>query len=338
MTDYQQLTGEAYIDLHIHLDGAITVPIARRLAEIQHMELPKSDRELFHLLSVPAGCENLNEFLSRFDLPISLLQTEESICEAVFLVQEMIQKQHIIYAEIRFAPQSFMQRGLSQRQVIEAALKGLGRSQLCCNLILCCMRGPGREEANMETVRLAHEYLVKHNGIVALDLAGAEGLFPTSDYRSLFRAADAMGVPFTLHAGEAAGAESVRCAVEMGARRIGHGVRAAEDDSVVELLLRTAVPLEMCPTSNRQTKAVSDMAGYPIRRFLEKGLKVTLNTDDMAISDTTLSGEFSYVQQTFGITGKQRRTMLLNAADAAFTDEETHAWLRKYFSDNTKEE
>lgn len=322
-------SSDPLLDLHLHLDGAITVEIAKQLAAIQGISLPAdSDQKLFQLLSVPAGCRDLNEFLSRFDLPISLLQTQESICEAVYLVQEMIRRQHLIYAELRFAPQSFTQRGLSQRQAVEAALKGLERSPLCCNLILCCMRGPGREADNEETVRLAGEFLVKQGGVVALDLAGAEGLYPTSDYRELFLIAQRKGIPYTIHAGEAAGPESVRCAVEMGASRIGHGVRAIEDHKVTELLRRSAIPLELCPTSNRHTNAIADMSRYPLRRFLEQGLKVTLNTDDMGISNITLPQEFAGVQKSFGITAAQKQTLLLNAADAAFTDEATRQWLK----------
>ena len=148
--------------------------------------------------------------MRRFDLPISLLQTKESISEAFYLVQEKLIAQNVIYAELRFAPQSFMQRGLSQRKVIEAALDGLSRSHLSSSIILCCMRGLEREKANLETVQLAKEYLTTHDGITALDLAGAEGLFATSDYRELFSLASKLDVPFTLHAGEAAGADSVR--------------------------------------------------------------------------------------------------------------------------------
>lgn len=313
-----------YIDLHVHLDGAITPAIARELSRIQKTPLlPDSDDELSRLLTVPGGCRNLTEFLQRFDLPISLLQTENSISEAVFLVQEMLRSQHIIYAELRFAPQSFQQRGLTQEQAVRAALRGLERSPLPCSLILCCMRGPGLEEANRETVRLAREYLVSGNGVTALDLAGAEGLFPTSDYRDLFALASQLNVPFTLHAGEAAGADSVRCAIEMGARRIGHGVRIAGDADVRALVARLGIPLELCPTSNFQTRAFEDEAHYPLIDFLSQGIHATLNTDDMAISGTTLAREFVWARQTLGLTASQQKILLLNAAEAAFTDTET---------------
>ncbi len=325
-----------FIDLHLHLDGAITLPIAKRLAQLQNQTLPaSSDEELAQLLSIPKSCEDLNEYLKRFDLPISLLQTKASISEAVFLVSEQLRRENVIYAELRFAPQSFTAGGLTQREVVEAALDGLARTSFCGNLILCAMRGPGRETANEETVRLAKEYLVTHGGVVAFDIAGAEGLFPTSEYRDLFALAAKLDVPFTIHAGEAAGADSVRCAIEMGARRIGHGIRSFEDESLLELLRARQIPLEVCPTSNRQTHVVADMENYPLADFVKKGLCATINTDNPAISSTTIAEEFAYAQ-TLGITFEQEQRMLLSAADVAFTDEATKQHLRQLLKEQAK--
>jgi len=136
-----------------------------------------------------------------------------------------------------------------------------------------------------------------------------------------------MGI-FTLHAGEAAGADSVRCAIEMGARRIGHGVRAFEDDALLSLLKENQIPLELCPTSNRQTKVVSDMKTYPLSDFVKRELAVTLNTDNPAISSTTIANEFAYAQ-SLGITLAQEEKMLLTAVDAAFTDKATKDKLKQ---------
>lgn len=318
-----------FIDLHLHLDGAITLPIAKRLAQLQNQILPvSSDEDLAQLLCIPKSCEDLNEYLKRFDLPISLLQTKESISEAVFMVSEQLLRENVIYAELRFAPQSFMAGGLTQREVVEAALEGLARTSFCGNLILCAMRGLGREKANEETLRLTKEYLVTHGGVVAFDIAGAEGLFPTSDYRDLFALAAKLDIPFTIHAGEAAGADSVRYAIEMGARRIGHGIRSFEDETLIELLRARQIPLEICPTSNRQTHAVADMRDYPLADFVKKGLCVTINTDNPAISSTTIAEEFAYAQ-ILGITFEQEQQMLLAAVDAAFTDEATKQRLKQ---------
>lgn len=323
---------DQYIELHLHLDGAITTEIAKELAHLQGITLPAADdKELESLLCVPESCESLNDFLKCFELPLTLMQTREGIREAVRLVQEQIRKQGVIYAELRFAPQLHCKNGLSQRQVLEAALEGLSLSVLPCNLILCCMRGAGprQRQANIETIELAREFLVEHGGVVALDLAGAEALFPTSGFADIFSMARAYGIPFTIHAGEADGADSVRAAVEMGARRIGHGVRSAEDPELLALLRDRQIPLEMCPTSNRQTHAISDMSRYPLKRYLDMGIPVTLNTDDMAVCGTTMEKEFLYAGQICKLTPADKHALLQSAVRHAFTNDATRTFLEK---------
>ena len=318
-----------YVDLHLHLDGAITVGIAKELARLQGIALPaKDDGELRSMLTVPEDCASLNDFLACFALPDSLMQTEAGLGEAVRLVMDEALSQGVVYAELRFAPQLHTGGGMTQEQAVLAALDGLKRSALKGNLILCCMRG-GDAEANFETLEIAKKYLVEDGGVVALDLAGAEALFPTRDYRDLFARAREYGVPFTIHAGEADGADSIRDAIEFGARRIGHGVRCYEDAELLSLVVERGVPFEMCPTSNRQTHAVETMDDYPFMDYLEKGVKVTLNTDDPAIEGTTLAGEYRYMEQSFGLTAAQEKRLLANAVDAAFTSESVKSELRK---------
>ena len=325
-----------YIDLHLHLDGAITAEIAKELARLQGITLPaEDDDELCAMLSVPEDCTDLNEFLKCFALPDSLMQTEEGLREAVRLVMDDALSQGVIYAELRFAPQLHTDKGMTQEQAVLAALDGLNQSKLKGNLILCCMRG-GDTDVNFETLELAKKYLTEDGGVVAIDLAGAEALFPTKDYRALFARAKEYGVPFAIHAGEADGADSIRDAIEFGACRIGHGVRCFEDDALTRLVIERGIPFEMCPTSNRQTHAVENMEDYPFMSYLEKGVKVTLNTDDPAIEGTTLADEYRYMEQTFGLTREQEKILLTNAVDAAFTSESVKAELRnRLFCYNT---
>lgn len=319
-----------YIDLHLHLDGAITAEIAKELAKLQEITLPTEDDDaLRSMLSVPEDCTSLNDFLACFALPDSLMQTAEGLREAVRLVMDDALSQGVIYAELRFAPQLHTSGGMTQEEAVLAALDGLKRSALKGNLILCCMRGEDTADANFETLELAKKYLVEDGGVVAIDLAGAEALFPTKDYRSLFVRAKEYGVPFTIHAGEADGADSVRTAIGFGASRIGHGVRCYEDAGLVEFVKERGIPFEMCPTSNRQTHAVESMDDYPFMDYLEKGIKVTLNTDDPAIEGVTLAGEFRYMEETFGLTAEQEKIMLENAVNAAFTSEDVKSELRK---------
>ena len=319
-----------FIDLHLHLDGAITVDIAKKLAALQNIELPTNDdKELETLLTVKKDCRNLDDFLKCFALPISLLQTREGIREAIKLVSENIQKQGVIYAEFRFAPQLFTKKGLRQEQVIKAALDGIQNASLKVNLILCFIRGKKNKAKNLQTLKLAKKYITKDGGVVALDIAGSEKSFPNPMFKDLFLEAKEYGIPFTIHAGEAAGAESVRQAIEFGASRIGHGVRACEDPEVVQLLKDKEIPLEVCPTSNFQTCALDDMNKYPFLDFLQKGLKVTLNTDDMGIEGTYLAKEFENMEKRYNLTYEQKKTILLNSVNAAFTTDEVKAKLRE---------
>ncbi len=324
---------EKFIELHAHLDGSITVDIARKLAALQGLKSDYTDEQLLDMISVPPECRSLTDFLKCFDFPLSLLQTKEAVSEAVRLVLKDMALEGVAYAEIRFAPQLHTAKGLSQREVIDSALDGLdnalNNSDIRANLILCCMRGKGNDEANEETVRLASEYISANRRVAALDLAGAEGLYPTENYKNIFKTAKDMGVPFTIHAGEAAGADSIRSAIEMGAARIGHGIRAYEDKDLMRLIRDKGICLEMCPTSNRLTGTVTDMENYPLREFLDFGIKVTVNTDDSAIVRTDIRSEFEYAAQLADLSDEEVHQIKINAVNASFADGEDKDWMRR---------
>jgi len=307
------------IDLHLHLDGSISVPMARRLAELDGKTLDLDDAELGRMLSVTSDCRDLNEYLQKFDFTARLLETREQLSECMYLLQEELAQMGYLYAEIRFAPQRHGARGLSQRDAIEAVLDGRARSDFEANVILCCMRGDDTHEANLETVRLASEYLGR--GVVALDLAGAEALFPTEDYRDVFELARELGVPFTIHAGEADGPASVRAALSFGAARIGHGLRAAEDDELLAFLAEHRITLETCPTSELQTSIIDDYSTFPLRKLLDQGISVTVNADNMGVSGTDVRRELLLVSNVFGLTDTEVQQLLVNAAHAAFASE-----------------
>lgn len=316
---------KGWIDLHVHLDGSLPFSLVRRLAAMQKIPIPQEDAALRNLLTVSASCRDLNAYLEKFSFPLLLLQVEDAIEEATFALSEALLEEGLLYAEIRFAPQLHCQKGLSMRRVVEAALRGKRRSELPSGLILCCMR-TDNHALNMETVRLAAEY--KGKGVVGLDLAGAEALFPTKDFYREFAAAKEAGVSLTVHAGEAAGAESVYAAIKAGADRIGHGVRAAEDKEVMQILSQSNITLECCPTSNLQTRVFSNISAYPVRTFLEKGVKFTVNTDNRTVSDTTISREWELLENTFLLTDEEKKKILITAAEAAFADAQTKAALK----------
>ena len=313
------------IDLHLHFDGSLLPRTILELAREQQLPLPAEDPdELKLFLSAPEDCESLNEYLEKFDLPLSVLQTKEAIRKAMYTLLSSLKEQGMLYAEVRFAPQSHLRKGLTQEDAVKAAILGMQEatagSFFKAKLILCCMRGGDNQEANRKTIETAAAFLGR--GVAAVDLAGAEALFPTADYEELFAYAKDLGLPFTIHAGEADGPESIEAALRFGAARIGHGVRANEDEKVLGLLRESQIPLEMCPTSNVQTKAVSSFLEHPILRYLRSGLKVTVNTDNMTVSDTTIEREYQKLKTELGMTEEERKALLFNAADAAFLTEE----------------
>lgn len=307
------------IDLHVHLDGSLSPDLIRSLAQKQGVCLP--DPLSPHIQASP-HCQDLNEYLRCFDLPLLLLQTPQNMELAVRDLIGRLHAQGLWYAEIRFAPQLHTREHYSQEDILKGALSGLGDAPFPVCLILCCMRGEGNERENLETLRLASLYLDK--GVCALDLAGAEGLYPTGSYEDLFAAARSARVPFTIHAGEAAGPESIRSAIRFGAARIGHGVRLREDPGLLEEVLSRRIPLELCPSSNLQTRAVSSATDYPLRDYLRRGLPVTVNTDNMTVSQTTLLNEY----RLLSLTPEEIRQVNLYSIQAAFAPESVKTALR----------
>lgn len=310
----------ALIDLHLHLDGSISLSSARALAKMQGIELDDDDKALISRLTVGEDCKDLNEYLEKFDFPLSLLQTEDAIGEAVYRLCEELSEQGLIYAEIRFAPQLHTRKGLTQREVVEAAIRGKNRSSFKSSLILCCMRGDENAKENMTTVLVAKEFIGA--GVCAVDLAGAEALFSTDSFRELFAYARELGLPFTIHAGEADGPESVYNALDFGASRIGHGVRSVEDEALLKRLAESGVALELCPTSNLNTRVFESIEDYPIKRLLEAGVKVTLNTDNIMVSNTTLAREYELVIKALGLSEDEVKLILANSINATFLSEE----------------
>ena len=313
-------TAGCLIDLHLHLDGSLSTDTAKRLAAKQGILLPR-DRELQERLQVGDNCRDLNDYLKKFEFPLSLLQTADAIATAVFDLKQRLQQQGVMYAEIRFAPQLHTRQGLTQTEAVEAAIQSSARCDLDSGLILCCMRGQNNTTENLETVRVAKKYLGK--GVCAVDLAGAEGIYPNSLFEQEFALAATFGVPYTIHAGEADGPDSVWSALRMGASRIGHGVRATEEPSLMNELARCGVALELCPTSNLHTAVFNDLTEYPLRILMNHGVKVTVNTDNMTVSNTTLRKEWRRLMDTFALTQEEIYTILRNAAEASFADRET---------------
>ena len=313
------------IDLHLHLDGSLSLESVRDLARMQNIEVEADDEKLLKLLQVGPDCKDLNEYLEKFAFPCSLLQKPEAITRSVENLRRELKEQGLLYAEIRFAPQLHLLQGLTQRQVVQAAVDGLKAEGVKANLILCCMRGDRNREENLETVRLTAEFLGK--GVCAADLAGAEALFATETFEDVFALARELNIPYTIHAGEAAGPESVYKALEFGAKRLGHGVRSAEDAALLKQLAKDGITLELCPTSNLNTNIFNSIEEYPILSLMEAGVRITINTDNIMVSGVSLQSEWEKVVNAFHLTRAQILQLQKNSAEAVFADDSVRQWL-----------
>ena len=201
-----------------------------------------------------------------------------------------------------------------------------GFKNLKVNLIFCMMRHFPFEK-NLEIIKLAKKYL--GNGCCAIDLAGGEAQFKTSEFEELFKIAREENIPFTIHAGEADGADSLMSAISFGTKRIGHGVRCIEDENVVNLIRDKGIYLEVCPTSNIDTKTFNSMKEHSIKELVDKNILVTISTDNRTVSNTNLKHEYEVLSDTFGFNEDDFLKFNLNAIDAAFISEEEKEELRR---------
>lgn len=313
------------IELHLHLDGAVKPSTLRELADQQQRPLPAScetEGGLLGCMQVGDNCGSLKEYLSKFDFVLPYLQTAYAIERVAYETVEQFAAENGQYIEVRFAPQLHTEASLTSEQAIAAVLRGLSRGErdygIIARGIAICMRHHSVED-NLQVVEAAAAYLGR--GLVAVDLAGDEASFPPLLHRQVFTEAHKRNIPVTIHAGEAAGADSIYDAVaRLGASRIGHGVRARENPQVLKLLRERQIPLEMCPISNIQTKAVPDWQTYPIREYLEQGLVVTVNTDNPTVSGTTLVREFQALVHYFQFNRQEIAAIIINSAKSAFLE------------------
>lgn len=304
-------------DLHCHLDGSLSESCIRRLAEEAGISLDGCQLE--KELRAEEDCKSLSEYLTKFDLPLRCLASEKSFTEAVKDVMKTAAQEHVVYLEIRFAPMLSVTENLTANKIIEASIKGLKEGEslygIRGNLILCGMRHQP-VESNTKLAEIAADY---HGyGVCALDLAGDEAAFPVKQQAEMFRKAKELGIPFTIHAGECGSAKSIWDAIELGASRIGHGIAAAKDETLMRYCADHKIPFEMCPVSNLQTKAVRTMEEYPFLRFLEAGIPVTINTDNRTVSNTSMTKELELLQGYYGIGDKVLAQLMENGKNGSF--------------------
>lgn len=309
------------VELHCHLDGSLNIDSVQEMLKGQGILYERE--ELRKKLEVEPDCTSLTEYLEKFELPLRCLQTKEGLRRAAYELVRDVSKEGVRYIEVRFAPMLSTEQGLGCREVIASVVEGLkagGQEYgVFASAIVCAMRHHSLEQ-NMQMLTEARGFIGK--GVCALDLAGDESAFPTSLFRSLFVQAKEWGIPFTIHSGECGSVDNIREAIELGAKRLGHGIALEKGPELRRLCREKGIGIEMCPTSNLQTKAVDSFERYPLKQFVDEGLLVSIHTDNRTVSGTTLTDEEVIVREQLHMSQEIIVKCTENAIQTAFASDE----------------
>lgn len=314
-------------ELHLHLDSSLSFDAVRKL------DPTVSREEFFDTYVAPPKCNDLKDYLKRVEKQVDLLQSLHSLELATEGLLEMLEKDNVIYAEVRFAPLLHIRNGLKPHSIVETVLDTIENagSDIHLNLILCNLRHFS-EEQSMQTATLIRDF--KDRSVVGLDLAGDEKGHSLQQHIAAYRFAVNHGINRTAHAGEACGPYSVKETLEkLHPTRIGHGVRSCEDPQLLDLLKEKNIHLEVCPTSNIQTNVYDSYTDHTIDQLYKRGLSLSINTDGRTTSNVSLTQEYDKLQETFGWGKEHFLHCNLNALDAAFTTDEEKAKLKKRIRD-----
>ncbi len=308
-------------DLHVHLDGSLRLSTILDLAQRQQVELPAQGGEALRaFMHLGENCGSLVEYLKAFDVTLRVMQTADSLTRIAYELAEDASKENVRYMEVRYAPMLHTQKGLKLTSVVEAVLEGLRAAQdkfgIESNVILCGIRNVS-PESSLEMAELAVAY--KGRGVVGFDLAGAEYDHPAKHHKAAFQLVRDNNINVTIHAGEAYGPESIAQAIHVcGAHRIGHGCRLRENGDLLHYVNDHRIPLECCPSSNVQTGAIRDLPSHPLKLYLSLGLRVTVNTDNRLVTDTSVSRELWLCHTQLGLSMRDLKQIILNGFKSAF--------------------
>ncbi len=308
-------------DLHVHLDGSLRLSTIIDLGEKLDVKLPAYEPgPLAKAIHMGEICEDLNDYLTAFDVTLSVLQTEEALYRVAYELAEDAALENVRLMEVRYAPILHMRKGLSMTRIVEAVLRGLADARrdhgIICNVIISGIRHIAPEQS-MRLAELAVAY--KNKGVVGFDLAGAEYDYPAKNFREAFYLCRNNNVNSTCHAGEAYGPESIHQAIHVcGAHRIGHGTRLREDGDLLNYVNDLRIPLEVCLTSNVQTRAVDEFKNHPLKFYYDFGVRVTINTDNRLLTDTTVTTELSRAVEHFDFDVRDVRQLIINGFKSAF--------------------
>jgi adenosine deaminase len=308
-------------DLHCHLDGSLRLRTILELAAQQKVKLPAdSEDKLAKLIYPGESCSSLEDYLKAFDVTLAVLQEEDALHRVAYELAEDAARENVRYLEVRYSPMLHTRRGLRLTNIVEAVLAGLREAKrkygIRYGVILCGIRSfSGESSVRMAELCVAY----KNRGVLAFDLAGAEYNFPAKDHKEAFQLILNNNVNCTAHAGEAYGPESIAQAIHYcGAHRIGHGTRLRENGDLLNYVNDHRIPLEVCLSSNVQTRAVSDFASHPLPFYLTYGLRVTINTDNRLVTNTTVSREMFLAHQHYGLTLDDLKEIIISGFKSAF--------------------
>jgi adenosine deaminase len=319
------------IELHCHLDGSVRPETILDIATKENIEIPTYDlNQLRGLLEAPLECKSLVEYLDRFNLPIKIMQSKESLRRITYELLEDAAKENVKYIEIRYAPVLHTENGLTIEQVIESVIDGIKQGEkdfnIKANLILSCLRHRGADSA-ATVVEAGKKFLDK--GVVAVDLAGAENEGFAKEFVDVISIAREYGYRVTIHAGETGIGLNVVDAIKLlHAERIGHGVAIKDLKEAYDLVKENNVTLEMCPTSNMQTKAIKSYEEHPLFKFYKDGIRVSFNTDNRTVSATNITGECKSIDKVVNMTHEDYKKIYNDSVDATFATEEVKLYLK----------
>lgn len=321
----------AKAELHCHLDGSLSLPAIRKLANMADIILPNSDKELRKYVIAPAQTESLVDYLKTFEFIRPLLQTKEALRFAAYDVARQAALENVIYIEIRFAPELSMDKGLTASDTVFAVLEGLADAQKEFNIVaraLVC----GMRQSSHKTTKEIIKHIVDlaPKGLVGFDFAGDEFSYPTDSLVDLIQEVKRSGYPMILHAGECGCAKHIADSLNLGIKRMGHVTALTGQRALIKRFVEEDAVAEMCLTSNLQTKAASSIQSFPYQELYDAGGKITINTDNRTVSDTNLTKEYSLFVTYFGTKIEDFLVFNQNAVKASFTsDSEKDTLLHK---------
>lgn len=320
MLSSDQLRRIPKAELHCHLDGSMRPATLLELGREYNVKMPRDSADALREYMLVSDAKSLEDYLKRFEVTVAVMQTAEAIERIAYELGADAAADGVRYIEVRNAPILNSRGKLEMGEALEAQLRGLARAEqdhgIIARSIVCSLRQLP-PETSLELAQLAVAY--RNKGVVAFDLAGGEAGYPASAHGDAFAYARKHNLAVTIHAGEGDGARSVRDAVhKCGANRLGHATRLIEDPELTQYVNDRRIGLEICLTSNVQTHAAKSYESHPLRDYFDRGMNLTLNTDNRLMSGTTLTDEYLFAARYLDFSFDELCTLALNGFEAAF--------------------